>query len=195
MSAKKLYFRFTEKEIQEKFKEPQPMTIFTWQGEQEVSMSPLDSVKHYLYYLNAGFLAMDPDDGAILAWVGGINHKYFKYDHVNIRTKRQVGSVFKPIVYAAGLENGINISSEINTLIDPFFITEHRGSIPAKNKGPLSMYQLHRLRPEFCSDTLGIMPNADFYLALKERVGPCCPYTRVHLEKISSTISSCYILK
>jgi penicillin-binding protein 1A len=98
---------FTEKEIQEKFKEPQPMTIFTWQGEQEVSMSPLDSVKHYLYYLNAGFLAMDPDDGAILAWVGGINHKYFKYDHVNIRTKRQVGSVFKPIVYAAGLENGI----------------------------------------------------------------------------------------
>jgi penicillin-binding protein 1A len=50
---------------------------------------------------------MDPANGAILAWVGGINHKYFKYDHVNIRTKRQVGSVFKPVVYAAALENGV----------------------------------------------------------------------------------------
>ena len=97
----------SETEIQERFKEPKPMTIFTWEGEKEVNMSPLDSVKHYLYYLNAGFMAMDPNDGAILAWVGGINHKYFKYDHVNINTKRQVGSVFKPIVYAAGLENGI----------------------------------------------------------------------------------------
>ena len=70
-------------------------------------MSPLDSIKHYLYFLNAGFMVMDPANGAILAWVGGINHKYFKYDHVNIRTKRQVGSVFKPVVYAAALENGV----------------------------------------------------------------------------------------
>lgn len=97
----------TEKEIQEVFKKPVPMKIFTWEGEQELEMSPLDSVKHYLYYLNAGFMAMDPQDGSILAWIGGINHKYFKYDHVNIGTKRQVGSVFKPVVYAAALENGV----------------------------------------------------------------------------------------
>lgn len=96
----------SEKEIQEKFKEPQLMKIFTWDGEKEVEMSPLDSIKHYLYFLNAGFMAMSPADGSILAWVGGINHKYFKYDHVNIGTKRQVGSIFKPVVYAAALENG-----------------------------------------------------------------------------------------
>ena len=97
----------SESEIQENFKKPEPMKIFAWDGEQEVEMSPLDSIKHYLYFLNAGFMVMDPGNGAILAWVGGINHKYFKYDHVNIRTKRQVGSVFKPVVYAAALENGV----------------------------------------------------------------------------------------
>lgn len=97
----------SEKEIQEIFKQPVTMKIFTWEGEKEVEMTPLDSVKHYLYFLNAGFMAMDPTSGSILAWVGGINHKYFQYDHVNIGTKRQVGSVFKPVVYAAALENGV----------------------------------------------------------------------------------------
>lgn len=96
----------SEKEIQEVFKKPVKMKIFTWEGEQEKMMSPLDSVKHYLYFLNAGFMAMEPDQGFIRAWVGGINHKYFKYDHVNIGTKRQVGSTFKPFVYAAALEQG-----------------------------------------------------------------------------------------
>ncbi|MGI9545335.1 MAG: penicillin-binding protein 1A [Cyclobacteriaceae bacterium] len=97
----------TEKEIQSKFREPVPMTIFSWEGEQEKTMTPLDSVKHYLYFLNAGFMAMDPRNGAVRAWVGGINHKYFKYDHVNLQTRRQVGSTFKPIVYATALENGV----------------------------------------------------------------------------------------
>lgn len=97
----------TEPEIQEIFKQPVAMKIFTWEGEKEVTMSPLDSVKHYLYFLNAGFMAMNPQNGHIKAWVGGIDHKYFKYDHVNEQTKRQVGSTFKPIVYAAALESGV----------------------------------------------------------------------------------------
>lgn len=98
----------SEKEIQEDFKKPVLMKIFTWKGEEEKMMTPLDSVKHYLYFLNAGFMAMNPKDGHIKAWVGGINHKYFKYDHVNQRTKRQVGSTFKPIVYAAAIESGVD---------------------------------------------------------------------------------------
>ncbi len=96
-----------ESEIQEIFKKPYTMKVFTWEGEKEMELSPLDSIRHYLYFLNAGFMAMDPQNGAVRAWVGGINHKYFKYDHVNVNTKRQVGSVFKPIVYAAALESGV----------------------------------------------------------------------------------------
>jgi len=80
------------------------MKIFTWEGPKTVEMSPLDSVKHYLSMLNAGFLAMDPHNGYILAWVGGIDHRFFKYDHVT--SKRQVGSTFKPFVYANALKNG-----------------------------------------------------------------------------------------
>lgn len=95
-----------EEEIQEVFSKPIPMKVFSWDGTVEKVMSPLDSVKYYLYFLNAGFMAMTPQNGAVKAWVGGINHEYFKYDHVNINTKRQVGSTFKPIVYAAALRQG-----------------------------------------------------------------------------------------
>ncbi len=94
----------TEEEIKEIFNQPIPMTLFTWDGEVEKTMSPLDSIAYYQMFLNAGFLAVRPDNGHIKAWVGGINHKYFQYDHV--LAHRQVGSTFKPIVYAAALENG-----------------------------------------------------------------------------------------
>jgi len=80
--------------------------VFTWQGEKEVEMSSLDSIKHYLKFLNAGVLAMNPLDGSIKVWVGGINHHYFQFDHVRVSTKRQVGSIIKPIVYATALESG-----------------------------------------------------------------------------------------
>lgn len=96
-----------EKEIQAVMDKAVPMNVFTWDGEQEKALSPIDSIKHYLKFLNAGFLAMDPKSGAIRAWVGGINHHYFQFDHVRESTKRQVGSTFKPIVYAAALEQGI----------------------------------------------------------------------------------------
>jgi penicillin-binding protein 1A len=88
-------------------KKPLPMSLFTYEGEKEVTMSPLDSVKHYLMFLNAGMLAMDPRHGEIRVWVGGVNHQYFQYDHVREQTKRQVGSTFKPIVYAAAVEKGV----------------------------------------------------------------------------------------
>ena len=71
-------------------------------------MSPIDSVKYYLQQLQAGFLAIEPRNGAIRTWVGGIDFQFFPYDHVNYSAKRQVGSTFKPIVYAAALENGIS---------------------------------------------------------------------------------------
>ncbi|MBK3518694.1 penicillin-binding protein 1A [Carboxylicivirga marina] len=83
-----------------------PMTIYTHSGEKKVNMSPVDSVKHYLMLLNTGFVAMNPRNGHVLAWVGGIDHKTYQYDHVTSR--RLVGSTFKPIVYAAALQDGVS---------------------------------------------------------------------------------------
>ncbi|MDF2454970.1 MAG: penicillin-binding protein [Cytophagaceae bacterium] len=97
----------SEKEINIIFNKPVPMKLFTWAGDKEVTMSPMDSLKYYQYFLQAGLLAMAPESGYVKAWVGGIDHEYFQYDHVNPNTKRQVGSTFKPIVYASALKQGI----------------------------------------------------------------------------------------
>ena len=86
-------------------REKKSMEIFTWEGPKKVEMSPLDSVRHHISRLQAGFLAMDPHNGNVLTWVGGIDHRFFKYDHVT--SQRQVGSTFKPIVYANALRQGI----------------------------------------------------------------------------------------
>jgi penicillin-binding protein 1A len=82
--------------------------IFTWEGEKSVEMSTYDSLKHHIQFLQTGVLAMEPQTGDIKVWVGGIDHKYFKYDHVRENTKRQVGSTLKPLLYAAALEKGVN---------------------------------------------------------------------------------------
>ncbi len=96
----------SHQEILIELKKPVVMNLFTWHVEQEKELSPLDSIKYYLKFLNTGVLAMDPHNGAVRVWVGGIDYQYFQYDHVRESTKRQVGSTFKPFVYAAALENG-----------------------------------------------------------------------------------------
>lgn len=95
-------------EIDSIFNLPVPMTIFTWSDKPEsrdTLLSPLDSVRYYFTLLNTGFMAMDYTNGHVKAWVGGIDFTYFKYDH-NL-SKRQVGSTFKPVVYAAALLDSI----------------------------------------------------------------------------------------
>lgn len=82
-----------------------PMKVFSWDGEIDTTFSSFDSLNYYKRFLQAGFMAMDPQTGYIKAWVGGINHEYFKYDHVQ-QGRRQPGSTFKPIVYTAALDNG-----------------------------------------------------------------------------------------
>lgn len=84
---------------------PRPMSVFSWEGEKDTIMSPIDSVKYYKHFLQTGMMSMDPHSGHIKAWVGGIDHKYFKYDHVR-QGKRQPGSTFKPFVYGAAIEYG-----------------------------------------------------------------------------------------
>jgi penicillin-binding protein 1A len=82
------------------------MRIFTWQGEVDTLMSPIDSVKHYIQILNTGLMSIEPKTGFIKAWVGGVNFEHFAYDHV-IQSKRQPGSTFKPIVYTEAFERGM----------------------------------------------------------------------------------------
>ncbi|ERM81888.1 glycosyl transferase [Rhodonellum psychrophilum GCM71 = DSM 17998] len=92
--------------IQIKLNEKKKMRVFSWnRSEIDTLMSTMDSLRHYKKHLQAGFVSMDPENGHIKAWVGGINHKHFKYDHVK-QGKRQPGSTFKPFVYAAAIENG-----------------------------------------------------------------------------------------
>ena len=84
---------------------PKPMTVFSWNGDIDTLMSPMDSLKYYKHFLQTGFMAIDPHSGQIRAWVGGIDFRYFKYDHVK-QGKRQPGSTFKPVVYTAAIDHG-----------------------------------------------------------------------------------------
>lgn len=90
-------------EIMEEFKKPVDMTVFSYSGPQEVTMTPYDSVLYYSQFLRAGFMAMDANDGHIKAYVGGVDFKYFKYDMVSTG-RRQIGSTAKPYLYAAAVE-------------------------------------------------------------------------------------------
>lgn len=95
----------TDKEIDKAFKKKEKMTIFTWNGEVDTTLSPLDSLKYYKKFLQCGFMSMDPLSGAVRAWVGGNDYRYFKYDHVK-EGKRQVGSTFKPFLYTLAMQEG-----------------------------------------------------------------------------------------
>ena len=89
-------------EIDAKFNVPQKMTVYHWSGDKDTIMTPRDSIRWYKQFYQTGMLSVDPQTGYIRAWVGGVDFRYFKYDHVKM-SKRQVGSTFKPFVYATAL--------------------------------------------------------------------------------------------
>lgn len=97
---------YSETEIRAAFNKKLPMTIFNWSGDKDTIMTPLDSLKYYNMILNVGVFAIDPVTGYVKVWVGGSDFTHFKYDH--IKSSRQAGSTFKPFVYTAALEQGIN---------------------------------------------------------------------------------------
>jgi len=113
-------------------KKTSEMELFSYDEQEIVEASTLDSISHYLKFLNTGFLALEPSTGAVKAWVGGVDFEYFKYDHVS-QSKRQVGSTFKPFVYTAALENGM----EPCTYFSPNEVTYEDGWTPS-NSGSLS---------------------------------------------------------
>lgn len=97
----------SDKVINDSLSKPKSLELFSWDGTIVESISTLDSLEHYMKYLNAGLLSIEPSSGAIRAYVGGIDYRFFQYDHVS-QSKRQVGSTFKPFVYTAALENGMD---------------------------------------------------------------------------------------
>ncbi len=96
----------SEEAIMKVFKTKVAMTVFSWNKEIDTTMSPWDSIRYYKGFLQTGFMSIEPQTGYIKAWVGGNNHKYFQYDHVQIGHARQVGSTFKTFVYALAIQEG-----------------------------------------------------------------------------------------
>lgn len=92
-------------EIEKNFNTPTEMTVFSWHGDVDTVMTPMDSIRYYKFILQSGFMAMDPHTGNVKAYVGGNDYRYFQYDHVT-KAKRQVGSTFKPFLYTLAMMDG-----------------------------------------------------------------------------------------
>ena len=92
-----------DEEIEESFYTPKEMTVFSWSGDIDTIMTPVDSMKYYKSFFRPGMMSMDPTNGYVKAWVGGMNYRHFQYDMVK-KGKRQIGSTFKPFVYAAAID-------------------------------------------------------------------------------------------
>lgn len=117
----------SEGEIKKSFDVKTDMTVFTWKGEKDTIMTPNDSIRYYKHFLRTGLMSMEPQTGHVKAWVGGINYKHFQYDHVG-QGARQVGSTFKPFVYAAAIEQ--QGYSPCDSIIDaPYTIPKGRHNV------------------------------------------------------------------
>ncbi|HEY6502483.1 MAG TPA: transglycosylase domain-containing protein [Chitinophagaceae bacterium] len=113
----------TDKEIKATFSQKVPMKIFAWNAkrEKDTVMTPYDSIKYHRQMLQTAFMVMDPVTGEVRAWVGGINFKTYKLDHANLRTKRQVGSTIKPLLYAQAMEDaGFTAETEVEDVQQSF---------------------------------------------------------------------------
>lgn len=119
----------SEDEIISSFKVKTEMTVFSWKGEKDTIMTPLDSIRYYKHFLQTGVMAMEPQTGDVKAWVGGINYKHFQYDHVK-QGARQVGSTFKPFVYATAIEH-LKVSPCDSVLDSPFSMPKGKYGIDA----------------------------------------------------------------
>ena len=93
----------SEEEMFASFEKEVPMSIFSWNGNIDTIMKPIDSIRYYKHFMQAGMMSMEPQTGHVKAWVGGINYKHFQYDHVK-QGKRQIGSTFKPFLYATAID-------------------------------------------------------------------------------------------
>ncbi|MDD3686228.1 MAG: transglycosylase domain-containing protein [Bacteroidales bacterium] len=101
-----------EDAIIESFDKPVQMSVFSWNGEIDTTMTPLDSIRYYKMFLNASFMSMEPNTGYVRAYVGGIDYKHFKFDQVT-KSRRQVGSTIKPFIYCLAMQNGYSPCTKV----------------------------------------------------------------------------------
>ena len=102
----------SDAEIKKAFDTPEEMSVFSWAGEKDTVMTPMDSIRYYKFFLRAGFMSMDPRSGYVKAYVGGPNYHYFQYDMAMVG-RRQVGSTIKPFLYTLAMENGFSPCDEV----------------------------------------------------------------------------------
>lgn len=111
----------SEQQIRKAFDTPEEMTVFSWKGDKDTIMTPMDSIRYYKSFLRTGFMSMDPANGHVKAYVGGPNYVYFQYDMAMVG-RRQVGSAIKPYLYTLAMENGFSPCDQARhveqTLID-----------------------------------------------------------------------------
>lgn len=111
----------SEQQIRKAFDTPEEMTVFSWKGDKDTIMTPMDSIRYYKSFLRTGFMSMDPANGHVKAYVGGPNYVYFQYDMAMVG-RRQVGSIIKPYLYTLAMENGFSPCDQARhveqTLID-----------------------------------------------------------------------------
>lgn len=117
----------SEDSIRVNFNTPTRMTIFTWQGDRDTIMTPMDSIRYYKHFLNTGVMSVEPQTGHVKAYVGGIEFRHFKFDHVTA-SRRQVGSTFKPFLYTLAMQEGeFSPCSKVPNI--PVSFVNHDGSI------------------------------------------------------------------
>jgi penicillin-binding protein 1A len=122
-----------QEEIMAEFKKPAEMTVFSWRGEIDTTMTPLDSVKYSLGFLRSAMMTMETKTGHVKAWVGGPNYKYFMYDMVKLG-KRQVGSTVKPFLYTLAMQNGYSPCTLVPNVEQTFYLADGT-TWTAKNSG------------------------------------------------------------
>ncbi|MBC7567207.1 MAG: transglycosylase domain-containing protein [Pedobacter sp.] len=168
----------SDEEIKADFDTPTKLTIFTWKGNIDTLMKPIDSVKYYKMLLRNSMMAMDPQTGFVKAWVGGINYEHFKYDQVKMGT-RQVGSTAKPFTYSVAVENGY---SPCFTVLNEPVTIEVPGSAPWTPRSSGTV-------PGYLTLQKGLALSQNYIAAyLMKQVGPTAVATLAKKMGISSDV-------
>jgi penicillin-binding protein 1A len=127
----------SREQIISEFKKPVAMTVYSLRGDIDTTMTPWDSIRYYKSFLHTGFVSIDPSTGYVKAWVGGVNHKHFKFDHAKVG-KRQVGSTFKPFVYALAIQEGYSPCYQVPNVRTCISIPDQPDWCPDNSDGPKS---------------------------------------------------------